>query len=43
MHTSQSAVARIESAEVDLKLSTVERHAAALGKRVEWKVGLTKP
>ncbi len=38
MGTSQSAVARIEAATVDLKLSTVERYAAALGKRVEWTI-----
>ena len=36
MHTSQSAVARLESADVDAKLSTVERYAAALGKRIDW-------
>ncbi len=36
MHTSQSAVARLESAEIDAKLSTVERYAAALGKRIDW-------
>ena len=38
MHTSQSAVARIERGEIDAKLSTVERYAAAIGHRVEWKV-----
>lgn len=38
MHTSQSAVARLESAEIDAKLSTVERYAAALGKKVDWAV-----
>lgn len=38
MHTSQSAVARLESAEVDAKLSTVERYAAALGKRINWEL-----
>ncbi|HEX9682318.1 MAG TPA: helix-turn-helix transcriptional regulator [Acidimicrobiales bacterium] len=38
MHTSQSAVARIEKAEVDVKLSTVERYAAAVGKRVHWEL-----
>lgn len=36
MQTSQSAVARLESAEVDAKLSTVERYAAALGKKIDW-------
>ena len=38
MRTSQSAVARLESGEVDAKLSTVERFAAALGQKVEWRV-----
>lgn len=36
MHTSQSAIARIEAGEVDARLSTVERYAAAVGQRVEW-------
>ena len=36
MQTSQSAVARLESAEVDPKLSTVACYAAALGKRIDW-------
>lgn len=38
MQTSQSAVARLESAEIDAKLSTVERYAAALGKRINWEL-----
>lgn len=38
MHTSQSAVARLESAEIDAKLSTVERYAAALGKKINWEL-----
>lgn len=38
MGTSESAVARLEKGEVDAKLSTVGRYAAALGKRVEWSV-----
>lgn len=36
MGTSQSALALIEAAEVDVKLSTVERYAAAPDKRFEW-------
>lgn len=36
MGTSQSAVARIESGKADVKLSTLERYAATLGRRVEW-------
>lgn len=38
MHTSQSAVARIEAGEIDAKLSTVGRYASAIGQRVEWNV-----
>ena len=36
MGTSQSQVARLEAASCDTKLSTVEKYAAALGKRLEW-------
>jgi predicted transcriptional regulator len=38
MGTSQSQVARLESAGVDTKLSTVEKLAAVLGKRIEWRI-----
>ncbi len=38
MGTSQSVVARIESGAVDTKLSTLERYARAIGKRLEWQV-----
>ncbi|MGZ4569142.1 MAG: helix-turn-helix domain-containing protein [Blastococcus sp.] len=38
MGTSQSAVARLESGELDARLSTVERYAAALGRTVNWQV-----
>lgn len=38
MRTSQSAVARMEAGEVDARLSTVERYAAAVGQRVEWSL-----
>lgn len=38
MGTSESAVARLEAGEGDTKLSTLARYAAALGKRIEWRV-----
>jgi len=36
MGTSQSAVARLESGEADVRLSTLERYAAALDRRLNW-------
>jgi len=38
MGTSQSAIARIESGKADVKLSTLERYAATLGRKVEWRL-----
>jgi ribosome-binding protein aMBF1 (putative translation factor) len=38
MGTSQSAVARIESGNADVKMSTVERYAATLGRKVKWRI-----
>ena len=38
MGTSQSAVARLERGDVDARLSTLERYAAALGRTVDWQV-----
>jgi predicted transcriptional regulator len=38
MGTSQSAVARLESGDLDARLSTVERYAAAVGRTVNWQV-----
>jgi len=38
MKTSQPAVARIESGEVDLRVSTIERYAAAVGQRVRFQI-----
>lgn len=38
MGTSQSAVARVESGQGDVRLSTLERYAAALGRRLDWRL-----
>lgn len=40
MGTSQSAVARLESGDADLRLSTLERYAAALGQQLDIKLSL---
>ncbi len=36
--TSQPAIARLERGEVDPKLSTLERFAAAIGQQVDWRI-----
>jgi len=38
MGTSQSAVARLEGGGTDLRLSTVDRYATAVGHRMEWRL-----
>ena len=38
MGTSQSAVARFEAGDLDVRLSTVERYTAALGGKLEWRI-----
>jgi predicted transcriptional regulator len=42
MRTSQSAVARLESGEADLRLSTLERYAAALGQELSLSLRASK-
>ncbi|HVA03092.1 MAG TPA: helix-turn-helix transcriptional regulator [Acidimicrobiales bacterium] len=39
MGTSQSAVARLEAGEADIRLSTLERYAAAVGIELDWTLG----
>jgi predicted transcriptional regulator len=38
MGTSQSAVARFEAGDLDVRLSTIERYTLALGVRLEWRI-----
>jgi ribosome-binding protein aMBF1 (putative translation factor) len=38
MGTSQSAVARLESGTADIRASTLERYAAAVGSQITWKL-----
>lgn len=38
MGTSQSVVARIESADSDVRLSTLERYASAVDRRLDWQL-----
>jgi hypothetical protein len=37
MGTSQSAVARLESSDADVRVSTLERYAAAIGSQLAWQ------
>src|SRR5438067_704783 len=43
MGTSQSAVARLESGTADVRLTTMERYAAALGWAIEWHLRGSDP
>jgi ribosome-binding protein aMBF1 (putative translation factor) len=43
MGTSQSAVARLEAGEADVRASTLERYAAAIGSEISWRLGTRRP
>ncbi len=43
MGTSQSTVARLESGDVDPRLSTLERYAQAVGRRLDVRLGAADP
>ncbi|HEY6279652.1 MAG TPA: helix-turn-helix transcriptional regulator [Streptosporangiaceae bacterium] len=38
MGTSQSAVARLEAGEADVRATTLERYAAAIGSQISWRL-----
>jgi predicted transcriptional regulator len=38
MGTSQSAVARLEAGAADVRASTLERYAAAVGGQITWRL-----
>jgi transcriptional regulator with XRE-family HTH domain len=43
MGTSQSAVARIEAGDADVRASTLERYAAAIGSQLSWRLADAPP
>jgi predicted transcriptional regulator len=43
MGTSQSAVARLETGQVDVRLSTLERYAAAVDNVIDFHLGADRP
>lgn len=43
MGTSQSAVARLESGAADVRASTLERYAAAVGGQISWQIHDDRP
>jgi hypothetical protein len=43
MGTSQSAVARLEAGDADVRASTLERYAAAIGSQITWQLRAGRP
>ena len=43
MGTSQSAVARLETGDADVRVSTLERYAAAIGSQLSWQADQPGP
>jgi ribosome-binding protein aMBF1 (putative translation factor) len=43
MGTSQSAVARLEAGDVDVRATTLERYAAAIGSQITWRLQDERP
>src|SRR5499427_8523297 len=43
MGTSQSAVARLEAGDADVRASTLERYAAAIGSQITWRLQADQP
>jgi DNA-binding XRE family transcriptional regulator len=43
MGTSQSAVARLETGDADVRVSTFERYAAAIGSQLAWQTQASPP
>jgi DNA-binding XRE family transcriptional regulator len=43
MGTSQSAVARLEAGDADVRASTLERYAAAIGTQITWQLKADRP
>jgi ribosome-binding protein aMBF1 (putative translation factor) len=43
MGTSQSAVARLETGDADVRVSTLERYAAAVGSQLAWQAETAQP